>query len=102
MFRTKVSIGVPASLMALLLASSMSGWAEPNSATQHRSIASQQAQAEDPKICKRVVPTGSRIARRYCLSKSEWDAMREDGQKAARDAFALESQYGYDGSPSGS
>jgi len=60
------------------------------------------AREDEAKVCKRVVPTGSRIARRYCLTRSEWDAMRDAGQKAARDAFALESQYGYDASPSGS
>lgn len=61
-----------------------------------------QAQVDEKKVCKRVIPTGSRIARRYCLTRSQWETMREEGQKAARDAFALESQYGYDASPSGS
>lgn len=64
--------------------------------------AESRVQVDEAKVCKRVVPTGSRIARRYCLTKSQWDAMREEGQKAARDAFALESQYGYDANPSGS
>lgn len=52
--------------------------------------------ADEARICKRVVPTGSRIARRYCLTKSQWDSMREEGQRAARDAFAMESQFGYE------
>ena len=57
----------------------------------------QQAAVEDPKVCKRITPTGSRIARRICFKQSEWDAMREGGQRAARDAATEESQYGYRG-----
>lgn len=48
-------------------------------------------------VCKRMTATGSRIARRYCRRKSDWDAMREDGQRAAHDAMVTESQYGYRG-----
>jgi len=68
------------------------------SPTQRQDRAAQ----DEAKVCKRVIPTGSRIARRYCLTRRQWDEMREDGQKAARDAYALESQYGYDASPAGS
>lgn len=57
----------------------------------------QSAEAENPMVCKRMTPTGSRIARRYCRRQSEWDSMKDDGQKAARDALILESQYGYRG-----
>lgn len=55
----------------------------------------QRAAMQDPKVCKRITPTGSRIARRYCFKQSEWDAMREGGQRAARDAAIERSQYGY-------
>ena len=55
----------------------------------------QRAAMQDPKVCKRITPTGSRIARRYCFKQSEWDAMREGGQRAARDAAIEKSQYGY-------
>ena len=62
----------------------------------------QRAAVADPKVCKRITPTGSRIARRFCLKQSEWDAMREGGQRAARDAAIEESQFGYRGpSPGG-
>lgn len=57
----------------------------------------QRAATEDPMVCKRMVPTGSRIQRRYCLKQSEWDAMREGGQRAANDAIVEESQFGYRG-----
>jgi len=50
---------------------------------------------EERKICKRFVPTGSRIARRYCLPKRQWDQMQTDGQRAAREAFRDESQVMY-------
>ncbi len=52
---------------------------------------------EDPMVCKRMAPTGSRIQRRYCLKQSQWDAMREGGQRAANDAIVEESQFGYRG-----
>jgi len=55
----------------------------------------QRAAIEDPMVCKRMTPTGSRIVRRYCRKQSEWDAMREGGQRAARDAAIERSQYGY-------
>lgn len=57
----------------------------------------QSAEVENPMVCKRMMPTGSRIARRFCRRQSEWDSMKENGQKAARDALVLESQYGYTG-----
>ncbi len=57
----------------------------------------QRAAMADPMVCKRMAPTGSRIVRRYCLKRSEWDAMREGGQQAARDAAIEESQFGYRG-----
>ena len=57
----------------------------------------QKAATEDPMVCKRFTPTGSRIARRFCYRQSEWDAMREGGQRAARDAAIEQSQYGYRG-----
>ncbi|MGD8829405.1 MAG: hypothetical protein PVF57_02270 [Pseudomonadales bacterium] len=55
----------------------------------------QRAEEQDPMVCKRFKPTGSYIARRYCLRKSQWDLMREEGQRAAREAIALSSQFGY-------
>ncbi len=55
----------------------------------------QRAALEDPMVCKRMTPTGSRIVRRYCLKQSKWDAMREGGQRAARDSAIEESQFGY-------
>ncbi len=39
----------------------------------------QAAAEENPTVCKPRTLTGSRIVRRYCLRKSQWDAMREDG-----------------------
>jgi len=58
-------------------------------------LAALAAADDDPKVCKRLIPTGSRIVRRLCLPKSEWEAMREDGQKAARDAIRDDSQVRY-------
>lgn len=57
----------------------------------------QAAEEDNPMVCKRMTPTGSRIVRRYCLRESQWDAMRDSGQRAARDAITLENQYGYHG-----
>ncbi|TNF88347.1 MAG: hypothetical protein EP301_05130 [Gammaproteobacteria bacterium] len=57
----------------------------------------QRTAMEDPKVCKRITPTGSRIARRFCFRQSEWEAMRDGGQRAARDAAIEESQFGYRG-----
>jgi hypothetical protein len=36
---------------------------------------------EDPIICKSVEPTGSRIATRSCMRKSERDALRRNSQE---------------------
>ena len=87
---------------ALLAASMITGIAcadtvraETSAAADPRDV--QQAATEDPMVCKRITPTGSRIARRFCFKRSEWDAMREGGQRAARDAAIEHSQYGYRG-----
>ena len=50
---------------------------------------------KDAKICKRIKPTGSRIVKRYCLPKSEWDDMRSGGQRAAREAIRDSAQVTY-------
>lgn len=81
-----------AGLLTAGTAVSASGTDAPSAPVQVQSG----VQVEEAKICKRVVPTGSRIARRYCLTKRQWDRMREEGQRAARDAFATESQFGYE------
>lgn len=59
----------------------------------------QRAEERDPMVCKRFKPTGSYIARRYCLRKSQWDLMREESQRAAREAIAQSSQFGYEVPP---
>lgn len=70
-------------------------WAESSAAADPRDV--QQAATEDPMVCKRFTPTGSRIVRRFCYKQSEWNAMREGGQRAARDSSLEHSQYGYRG-----
>ena len=94
-------IGLRAALsIGCLVGAVANVYAEPNAPPSPAEI--QQRAMEDPKICKRVVPTGSRIARRYCFRKSEWEAMREGGQRAAREANGQAAQYGYRGvGPSG-
>ena len=53
------------------------------------------AAVEERKICKRFTPTGSRIPKRICLPERQWAAMREGGQRAARDAIRDDSQVRY-------
>jgi len=45
----------------------------------------QKAEEENPKICRRVKPTGSNISKTYCYRKKTWDAMREESQRYMRD-----------------
>ena len=35
----------------------------------------------DPIVCKRVVPTGTRVAQRTCMRRSEFDKARRDGHE---------------------
>ena len=92
---TKLSRAALAACLAGSVAWSGSALAEKSSSVEPADV--QQAAMEDPKVCKRMTPTGSRIARRFCLKRSEWEAMREGGQRAARDAAIEESQFGYRG-----
>ena len=75
--------GVVLSGWLILSAVPVLGDSRANAAASPAEI--QQAEEQDPKICKRFKPTGSNIAKRYCFRKSTWDAMREGGQRAMRD-----------------
>lgn len=36
---------------------------------------------DDPMVCKRVIPTGTRVAQRTCMRQSEFDKAEQDGQE---------------------
>ena len=94
-----MAFDIRSSLLAICLTGgavfSASATAETSTSVDPADV--QRAAIEDPMVCKRMMPTGSRIVRRYCRKQSEWDAMREGGQRAARDAAIEESQFGYRG-----
>jgi hypothetical protein len=39
------------------------------------------AATDDPMVCKRVIPTGTRVAQRTCMRQSEFDKAKKDGQE---------------------
>lgn len=39
------------------------------------------AAGEDPLVCKTLVPTGTRVAQRTCMRRSEFDKARRDGSE---------------------
>lgn len=39
----------------------------------------------EKKICKRSVPTGSRFTKKICMTKNEWDAIRETARQSTQD-----------------
>lgn len=39
------------------------------------------------KICRMIVPTGSIMAKRFCLTKQEWKDMNEQTQESAGTAW---------------
>lgn len=45
------------------------------------------ADEADKKICKRIVPTGSMIPKRFCLTRTEWRSLNETTQKNASDTL---------------
>ena len=38
-------------------------------------------------ICKRSRPTGSRMDRKMCHTRSQWDAIEEDARRTAAESF---------------
>jgi hypothetical protein len=49
---------------------------------------------DDPRVCERIIPTGTRIAQRVCFKQSEWDQMRANAQQAAEDSQRRAVQQG--------
>lgn len=45
------------------------------------------AVAKEKKICRSVVPTGSIMAKRYCLTKAEWARINELNDNGSADYF---------------
>ncbi len=82
-------------LAACLILAGYAGQASAESSVPSNPQEAQREAMEDPMVCKRFTPTGSRISKKFCYKRSEWDAMREGGQRAARDAAIERSQYGY-------
>ena len=48
-------------------------------------VAEAKKQSANKKVCKKVKVTGSHFKQRVCMKRSEWDDMRRDSQRAARD-----------------
>jgi hypothetical protein len=44
--------------------------------------------AKEKKICRRIVGTGTILARSFCLTKSEWAAFHDRNARDADDALA--------------
>lgn len=49
--------------------------------------------AEERKICKTVVPIGTRFGKKYCKTKEEWDDMRRQSQDDLSDVQRRGSEY---------
>jgi hypothetical protein len=65
-----------------------------NTVAQADAPASAHAAVDDPRVCERIIPTGTRIAQRVCFKQSEWDQMRENAQMATQDSQRRAVQQG--------
>ncbi len=54
---------------------------------QAQAVASSSAKADKPEkmICKRMVPTGSRIGKKVCATAKQWEATAAASQEALRE-----------------
>lgn len=59
--------------------------AAPGLAADNKPAAGKTGGTDNPVVCKREVPIGSLIAtRKVCLTKTEWEARRVNGNNEAR------------------
>lgn len=73
----------------LLLAASASVSATEGTASD--SAQPVKSAAADPRVCKRVKATGTRITQRVCMKQSEWDSIAENAKRSMEDRRYLES-----------
>jgi len=65
-------------------------------ATSPVHAADDEAKAEkaNKKICKKYRPTGTRIAKKTCMSQKAWDELKRRAQEAARTSQRLSGHQG--------
>lgn len=62
-------------------------------------VSEEGAATREQMICKRVAPTGTRLAKRACMTQSQWEAARTAGQESLEKAQKQGALY--DSRPSG-
>ncbi|GAA6153931.1 hypothetical protein [Pseudoteredinibacter isoporae] len=50
------------------------------------------AEKANKKICKKYRPTGTRIAKKTCMTQAAWDELKRRAQEAARNSQRLSGQ----------
>ncbi len=55
------------------------------------------AEKAEKKICKKYRPTGTRIAKKTCMTQRNWDELKRRAQEAARTSQRLSGQQNRDG-----
>lgn len=68
------------------------------STDENEQAAEKVAQKEDTKICKYIATAGSRLGRKVCMTKDEWDQIRKDSQEGVNN---LQRQNTATGRPQG-
>lgn len=62
---------------------------------------SQPAAASNKRVCKTVIPTGTRFQKRDCRTQAEWDRIQEGGRAAGEDIQRKGVQTGNPYEPTG-
>ncbi|WP_439107313.1 hypothetical protein [Congregibacter sp.] len=73
-----LSLSMLAIVATVSACSSTSGSSVGNSSAAANAVA--QADSDDPLICENYIPSGTRIARKVCIRKSEKDRIQEQAQ----------------------
>jgi len=60
-------------------------WGTPAGAQE--AVASPTITAPEKKICKSIVPTGSIMAKKFCLTKTEWAKFNDINDNGSAQAF---------------
>lgn len=63
----------------------------------HAADDADKAEKADRKICKKYRPTGTRIAKKTCMSQRGWDELKRKAQEAARTSQRLSGQQNREG-----
>jgi hypothetical protein len=70
--------------MSLLLIAALLANASPDAAAKPTTATPSKDMSAEKKVCRREIPTGSIMPKRFCKTQKEWDALSASGQETIK------------------